>query len=119
MTMYPGIGLLSQFFERGRAGQDNLRARPGQATLRVCHRVSAGGVAASAGGGAAARWASASRCQARVSSLRATAVVAIFFPRRWAMAWKLAANCGERLAVCAASHSAQRSRTEPCLEMCP
>ncbi len=29
------------------------------------------------------------------------AVVAIFLPRRRAMAWKLAANCGCRLAVCA------------------
>ena len=46
-----------------------------------------------------------SRCQARVSSLRATAVVAIFFPRRFAMRWKAGANCGERLAVCAASVS--------------
>src|SRR5690242_7690472 len=57
--------------------------------------------------------ASVSRCQARVSSLRATAVVAIFFPRRWAMRWKVAANCGCRLAVWAASHSTQRSPTEP------
>jgi len=47
------------------------------------------------------------------------AVVAIFFPRRVAMRWKVAANCGERLAVWAASHSTQRSHTEPCLEMCP
>jgi hypothetical protein len=52
-----------------------------------------------------------------VSSLRATAVVAIFFPRRLAMRWKAAANSGERLAVCAASHSTQRSHTGPCLEM--
>src|SRR5215471_9965382 len=57
--------------------------------------------------------ASVSRCQARVSSLRATAVVAIFFPRRLAMRWKVAANCGCRLAVWAASHSTQRSHTEP------
>ena len=63
--------------------------------------------------------ASVSRCQARVSSLRATAVVAIFFPRRWAMAWKVAENCGERLAVCAASHNTRRSHAEPCLEMWP
>src|SRR5207247_7841394 len=39
-----------------------------------------------AGCGAAACSASVSRCQARVRSLRATAVVAIFFPRRLAMA---------------------------------
>jgi hypothetical protein len=38
-----------------------------------------GGVLASAAG------ISASRCQARVSSLRAIAMVAIFFPRRLAM----------------------------------
>jgi hypothetical protein len=31
-------------------------------------------------------WAAASRCQARVISLRAIAMVAIFLPRRWAMA---------------------------------
>jgi hypothetical protein len=31
-------------------------------------------------------WSAASRCQARVSSLREIAMVAIFFPRRWAMA---------------------------------
>jgi hypothetical protein len=31
-------------------------------------------------------WAAASRCQARVSSLREIAMVAIFFPRRFAMA---------------------------------
>jgi hypothetical protein len=40
-----------------------------------------------AGCGIAARSASVSRCQARVGSLRATAVVAIFLPRRRAMAW--------------------------------
>jgi hypothetical protein len=33
-----------------------------------------------------AAWASASRCQARVSSLRAIAMVTIFFPRRLLMA---------------------------------
>jgi hypothetical protein len=33
-----------------------------------------------------AAWASASRWQARVSSLRAIAIVAIFFPRRLLMA---------------------------------
>jgi hypothetical protein len=37
--------------------------------------------------GLAARSASVSRCQARASSLRAIAVVAIFLPRRRAMAW--------------------------------
>jgi hypothetical protein len=72
-----------------------------------------------AGGGAAACSASVSRCQARVASLRATAVVAIFFPRRFAMRWKAGANSGERLAVYAASHSTQRSHAEPSLEMCP
>ena len=46
-------------------------------------------------------------------------MVAIFVPRRLAIAWKLAANCGCRLAVCAVSHSTQRSHTEPCLEMWP
>jgi hypothetical protein len=40
-------------------------------------------------------------------------------PRRFAMRWKVAANCGERLAVWAASHITQRSHTEPSLEMCP
>jgi hypothetical protein len=54
-----------------------------------------------------------------VASLRATAVVAIFFPRRFAMRWTAGANCGERLAVCAASHGTHRSHTEPSLEMCP
>jgi hypothetical protein len=46
-------------------------------------------------------------------------VVAIFFPRRLAMAWKVAVNCGERLAVCAASHKTNRSHAEPCLSVHP
>jgi hypothetical protein len=35
------------------------------------------------------------------------------------MAWKAAANCGERLAVCAASHYTHRSHTEPSVEDMP
>ena len=69
----------------GAAGpaQDDRLARPGQAALPVLSRCRLWGVA---GGGAAGCSASVSRCQARVSSLRATAVVAIFFPRRRARA---------------------------------
>jgi hypothetical protein len=106
MTMYSG----------DRAAQSVLRARQGRrlriivelarghaAPLRGCHRAAVGSVA---GGGAAACPALASRCQARVSSLRATAVVAIFFPRRVAMRWKLAANCG-------VSAGPDRPRTAP------
>ncbi len=85
---------------RARAAQSNLRARAmarlrlifelarAGRPLRGCHRVPAWATAAVAAGcGAAVRSASASRCQARVSNLRATAVVAIFFPRRFAMPW--------------------------------
>ena len=46
-------------------------------------------------------------------------MVAIFFPRRLAMAAYVAVNSGDRLAVCAAWFSAHRSQAEPCLEMCP
>jgi len=67
-------GRLRMIYELARAG------RP----FRARHGAAVGGVA---GCGAAGCSASVSRCQARVSSLRATAVVAIFFPRRLAMAW--------------------------------
>src|SRR6266568_1951116 len=46
-------------------------------------------------------------------------MVAIFFPRRFAMFEQVAANSGDRLAVCAAWFITQRSHAEPCLEMCP
>ena len=52
-------------------------------------------------------------------SLRATAVVAIFFPRRLAMAWKVVANCGAGLADCAAWHNTHRSHAGPCPGMWP
>jgi hypothetical protein len=48
-----------------------------------------------------------------VTSLRAIAMVAIFFPRRLAMAAQVSANCGERLAVCAAWLRTQRSHVDP------
>jgi hypothetical protein len=81
----PGCSVSSPSAGRGPA-QANLRARPEPGDLLlVCHRVPSGAVGAAAGGGIACP-ASVSRCQARVSSLRATAVVAIFFPRRLAMA---------------------------------
>src|SRR5258706_1237214 len=63
--------------------------------------------------GLAARSASVSRCQARARSLRAIAVVAIFLPRRRAMAWELAAKAGGRLAVCAASPQNHRTQAAP------
>ncbi len=50
-------------------------------------------------------------------SLRATAVVAIFFPRCLVMAWKVVADCGAGLAVCAASHNTHRSYAGPCPAM--
>ena len=62
------------------------RARPGLVTPAVHGRLPAGTEAA-AGWPSACRSAAVSRCQARVSSLRAIAVVAIFLPRRFAMAW--------------------------------
>jgi hypothetical protein len=75
-----------------RAAQSDDRARP---VAGSCREASAPGglVTLPAWGGVVAAsptepggWASASRWQARVSSLRAIAMVAIFFPRRWAMA---------------------------------
>ena len=73
-----GTGLLSHVIER----PDGLlmpkeRAHPGLRPSRFHGRRS--GVLASAA------CISASRCQARVSSLRAIAMVAIFFPRRLLM----------------------------------
>src|SRR6266496_5200958 len=65
--------------------------------LRACHRIPIWGAAVVVAWQIVVASASVSRCQARVSSLRATAVVAIFFPRRLAMAWKPAANCGGSL----------------------
>jgi len=81
----------------GRAAQSVLRARQGRlrrffefarglATPPACHLRCLSGAGAVAGCSTASS-ASVSRCQVRVSSLRATAVVAIFLPRRWAMAW--------------------------------
>jgi hypothetical protein len=58
------------------------RAR-GLVTLPVCGAVVAAGAALTAGVDA---WV-ASRCQARVSSLREIAMVAIFFPRFFAIVW--------------------------------
>jgi hypothetical protein len=66
--------------------QGILRARPGPGDPPACHLRCFSGGRAVAGCGAA-RSASVSRCQVRVRSLRATAVVAIFWPRRAAMAW--------------------------------
>ena len=82
---------------RSRAAQSVLRARRGRLRLifelargwrplPACHLRWVSGAGAAAGCGTASP-ASVSRCQARVSSLRATAVVAIFLPRRLAMAW--------------------------------
>jgi len=80
-----------------RAAQSGHRARRGRlmrfcglarglATLPVCHGAPVGGAdAVVMAGGLAARSASVSRCQARVRSLRAIAVVAIFLPRLRAM----------------------------------
>jgi hypothetical protein len=64
------------------------RAR-GLVTLPVCGcavAAQAAPVGGAAGLGVLSAWAPASRWQARVSSLRAIAMVAIFFPRRLAMA---------------------------------
>ena len=73
-------GLLSHRFGRGwGAGSCCMAGAPG-AWRPSCLHGRGGGVPASAG------CISDSRCQARVSSLRATAMVAIFFPRRFAMA---------------------------------
>jgi hypothetical protein len=75
-----GTGLLSHVIERG-AGAGSCRMGEltrGLATLPSSwppRRVLASAVCISD-----------SRCQARVTSLRATAMVAIFFPRRLAMA---------------------------------
>ena len=44
-------------------------------------------------------------------------MVAIFFPRRLAMAAQVAAKSGDRLAVCAAWFSTHRSHADPCLEI--
>ena len=52
-------------------------------------------------------------------SLRASAVVAIFFLRRLVMAWKVVANCGGGLVVCAAWHNTHRSHAGPCPGMWP
>jgi hypothetical protein len=46
-------------------------------------------------------------------------MVAIFVPRRLAMAAQVAANSGERLAVCAAWFRTQRSHAEPCFPDVP
>jgi len=106
----PGCSVSSASAGQGPA-QDVRRAHPGPCDpLRGCHRAAVWGAA---GCGAISCPASASRCQARVASLRAMAVVAIFFPRRCAMRWTVAANCGERLAVCAAPHPAQPHRALP------
>ncbi len=68
-----------------------LRAHPGLGDpSRLVAGIPAGGAAADVVAVAwwlAVRSASASRCQARARSLRAMAVVAIFLPRRRAMAW--------------------------------
>ena len=82
MTICPGTGLLSQMIERG-AGAGSCRwgerAR-GLATPAVRHGRRSGVAIPAA-------CMSVSRCQAWVSSLRAIAMVTIFFPRRLAMAW--------------------------------
>ena len=83
-----------------RAAQSDDRIRPvagscrkselarGLVTLPVCGCVVAALAArpVAAVSGACAAWAAASKWQARVSNLRAIAMVAIFFPRRLAMA---------------------------------
>ena len=93
----PGAGAMT-VTSGDRAAQSGHRARQGR-LMRFCelarglaaplgrwpHHAAGGGVARA--WGCAARSASARRCQARVRSLRAIAVVAIFLPRRWAMAW--------------------------------
>ena len=87
MTMCPGTGLLSQMIERGRwPAHAAGRARPGLGDPPGLGGVVAvpAAVPVTALSGSAA--AAASRWQARVSSLRAIAMVAIFFPRRFAIA---------------------------------
>jgi hypothetical protein len=90
-TAWAGVMTMSS---GARAAQSVRRARRGR--LRMISELARAGRPFRAGHGAAVRGvadgaagcsASVSRCQARVSSLRATAVVAIFFPRRLAMAW--------------------------------
>ena len=73
-----GTGLLSQMIERGAgAGSCRVASAPGAwRPFRLHGRRGVAGSVASM---------SASRCQARVSSLRAIAMVAIFFPRRFAI----------------------------------
>jgi hypothetical protein len=73
-----------------------------------CSHGRCGGVAASA------VCISLSRCQARVSSLRAIAMVesAYLAVWRWPRGWRR--SPGDRLAVCAAWFMAHRSHTEPC-----
>jgi len=75
-----GTGLLSHVIERGGGAGSCRRSEltRGLRPSRLHGRRS--GVLAWAGS------ISESRCQARVTSLRATAMVAIFFPRRLAMA---------------------------------
>ncbi len=72
-----------------RAAQSDDRARPVAGSCRESE-LARGWVTLLVGGFAVlqawAAWAPASRWQARVSSLRAIAMVVIFFPRRWAMA---------------------------------
>jgi len=75
MTMCPGPGLLSHEIERG-AGAGSCRK--GELTRGLATLLSHG---RRGGGPASAGSISDSRCQARVSSLRAIAMVAIFFPR--------------------------------------
>ena len=74
-----GTGLLSHVIERGAgAGSCRRASSPGAWRPSRLHGRR-GGVLASVA------CSSASRCQARVTSLRATAMVAIFFPRRLAV----------------------------------
>src|SRR5262249_7338365 len=108
-----GTGLLSQMIERGAGAGSCRKSERARGLVTLPSFTAAGGVLAST----ACIWLS--RCQARVSSLRAIAMVAIFLPRRLAMAAWVAANSGDRLAVWAAGLSTQRSQAEPCLEMCP
>ena len=79
-----------------RAARSDDRARPVTGSCRESERarglvtLPVWGYAAVAalppGAAGSAAWAAASRCQARVSSLRAIAMVAILVPRRLAMA---------------------------------
>ena len=75
-----GTGLLSHVIERGLpAGSCRITSAPGAWRPSRLHGRRSGAFVSVA-------CISLSRCQARVSSLRATAMVAIFFPRRFAMA---------------------------------